>query len=255
MTEWPFVRSWVHRQSVGSTNDLARELVADPQLELPLLVTADEQTGGRGRGENRWWSDEGSLTATVAIDGRDVGLLLADEPKIALVAAVSVVDALATILPGCPFQIRWPNDVEVSGRKLAGLLPERVQSERGGRVLVGIGLNLGTRLECAPAEVRCMAVSLAELAAPGALVVDRTEMLRLILGFLEAGIERLKSRGLELAHRWNELDALAGKPVRIAQGPNVIEGVARGVDESGSLRLEREDRIVLIRGGQVLRDG
>src|SRR4051812_44868731 len=63
----PFVRTWVHRDVIDSTNDLARSLAGSGQVALPMLVQADRQTRGRGRGRNTWWSDAGSLTFSLAL--------------------------------------------------------------------------------------------------------------------------------------------------------------------------------------------
>src|SRR3954454_9162297 len=93
------IRTVVHLEETGSTNDDARRLVSAGHARLPLLVTADSQTAGRGRGANAWWSDEGSLTFTLAIDPVDHGLTADHEPRLALAAAVAVVEAMTPLLP------------------------------------------------------------------------------------------------------------------------------------------------------------
>src|SRR5690348_9213630 len=124
----PFIKTRVHREVVDSTSDLARQLVVEGDVACPLLVLARRQTRGRGRGDHSWWSDPGSLTFTVALDPAAHGLRAEQEPRLALASAVAVVEAIALRLdpgqdrPG----IRWPNDVEVANRKVAGILPERV---------------------------------------------------------------------------------------------------------------------------------
>ncbi|HEX8199227.1 MAG TPA: biotin--[acetyl-CoA-carboxylase] ligase, partial [Isosphaeraceae bacterium] len=77
---WPFVRTMVHHAVLASTNDLARELLAEGATELPLVVRADRQTRGRGRGAHLWWSDTGSLTFTLGIDPAAHGLRAEHEP-------------------------------------------------------------------------------------------------------------------------------------------------------------------------------
>src|SRR4051812_48432802 len=91
---WPLVRTLVHHEIVASTSDLARQLVVAGETELPLAVWATRQTRGRGRGSNRWWSDAGSLTFTVALDPAAHSLRPEHEPRLALAAAVAVIDAL-----------------------------------------------------------------------------------------------------------------------------------------------------------------
>ena len=98
-----------------------------PLDALPLAVWAKSQTRGRGRGSHRWWSDAGSLTFTLAIDPAAHGLAVEHEPKLALATAVAVIEALTSSSSVKPsIGIRWPNDLEVDGRKLGGILPERV---------------------------------------------------------------------------------------------------------------------------------
>ena len=147
-TSWPFVRTMVERDVVDSTSDVAAALVRERSAVLPLAVWAHRQTRGRGRGTHEWWSDAGSLTFTLAIDPAAHGLTLTNEPKIALSTAVAVIDAMGELGFGeAGIGIRWPNDLECAGRKLGGILPERLESSDGHRVLIGVGLNVRTNLD------------------------------------------------------------------------------------------------------------
>ena len=140
LSSLPFARTVLHYPSVDSTNTLARSLVLQSSVDLPLLVWADMQTLGRGRGANQWWSDEGSLTFTVGIDPATHGLRIDQEPRLALVAALAMIQAINDLELKVPeIGIRWPNDVEAKGRKLCGILPERVEAERTCRLLIGVG--------------------------------------------------------------------------------------------------------------------
>src|SRR4051794_38237171 len=142
MDDLPFITTWIKREVIDSTSNLAIDLLAAGGVACPLLVTAASQTRGRGRARRSWWSDAGSLTFTVAIDPAAHGLRAEHEPRVALAAAVAVIDAVAPWLPPEGAGIRWPNDVEVGKRKLGGILPERVETPDGPRVAIGIGLNV-----------------------------------------------------------------------------------------------------------------
>jgi BirA family biotin operon repressor/biotin-[acetyl-CoA-carboxylase] ligase len=252
--EISFVKTLVLREVVGSTSDEARALVREGREVLPLLVRARRQTAGRGRGSNAWWSDKGSLTFTIGLDPAAHGLEAEQGPRVALAAAVGVVDALTNVLPGIELGIRWPNDVEAGGRKLAGILPELLQTPFGPRLLVGIGLNARTRLDAAPPEVRRMASSVAELAQRP---LEDPNLERLFVAVVErfaAAIQALASGEPSLPERWNRLDALAGRIVQVAQGPRIIRGVGSGIDPRGGLRLWSEGEMITLFGGQVLRD-
>ena len=254
MTAWPFVRAFEHHEALASTSDHARARAFEDGTVLPLLVRADRQTRGRGRGLNSWWSDSGSLTFTLVLDPAAHRLRPEHEPRLALACAVAVIDAIAHEFRIGATGIRWPNDVEAGGRKLGGLLPERVETPFGSRLLIGIGLNVLTRAESAPVKVRRMAVSLIDL-APVPLPAGSPD--RLLFAFLER-IEPVLNRLAEddpvLSGRWNELDLLRDQWVRVGQGPRIVEGVGRGIDPEGALLLGNGRAMSRIVGGQVLRD-
>src|SRR5208337_3133388 len=93
----PFVRTVLRRHVVDSTNDLARSMLLQGLNELPFLIWADRQTLGRGRGKNQWWSDDGSLTFTLALDPAAHSLRIDQEPRLALMTAVAVIEAIGAL--------------------------------------------------------------------------------------------------------------------------------------------------------------
>ncbi len=250
----PFVKATIIHDQLDSTSDRAAELVRQGNHELPLVVWARRQTRGRGRGTHEWWSDSGSLTFTLAIDPERHGLAVPDEPKLALAMAVSIVRALAELRLGSPsLGIRWPNDLEVDDRKLGGILPERIETENGRRVLIGVGLNVLSRLDESPATIRAMATSLASIHD---LTWDESileAILAAILGQFECVLDRLVAADPELAAEWGRLDLLRDQPVRVDLGSRIIAGKARGIDADGALCVDLGREQVRLFGGQVLR--
>jgi BirA family biotin operon repressor/biotin-[acetyl-CoA-carboxylase] ligase len=251
---WPFIRTLVHREVVASTSDLARELIVAGEPGPPFAVRADRQTRGRGRGANRWWSDPGSLTFTIALDPAAHSLRVEHEPRLALATAVAVIDAIIPLGSTEPPGIRWPNDIEVGDRKLGGILPERVETPLGPRLLIGLGLNVASRITDAPPEIRGMAASLAEFRPGPTPPVDVERLLRLILEGFAAVLDRLAHDDPGLSDRWASLDTLRDRPVRVDLGPRVVSGVGRGIDPEGALRLATAEGEIRLFGGQVLRD-
>ena len=248
----PFVRSEHHEPEVDSTNDWARRLVTAGELgPTPALVWADGQTRGRGQGSNTWWSDEGSLTASVVVDPEALGLPIAVRPRVALGVAAAMVAAVEELAPGTWAGIRWPNDVEVGGRKLGGVLVEGVPGPGGPLLIVGFGLNVGTNLDQAPREVRAMAASLAEA---GLTPNDRATALRAILSRLGPMFEALAAGDPDLVATWNRLDALRGSTIRVQAGPALFAAEATGIDPSGGLRIVRQGRVEVLYAGRILRD-
>lgn len=275
--DWPVDR----HATLDSTSDEARRRVEAGGAALPFVVRTDRQTKGRGRGSNRWWSDEGSLLFTVALDPAAVGLELRHQPRLALVTALAVIEAASEFAPGLPLGIRWPNDVEAGGRKLAGILPERVETAEGVRLLVGVGINVTTRFEEAPEDVRGLATSLVEMRAaaclgpwppptpPSPLVEEggvgggrdetptkdaKTALLDAFLAAFAPILPRLARDDPALALRWQALDQLAGRPIRVRQGDRVIAGIGREIDAEGALILVTDRGLETMTGGQVLRN-
>ncbi len=246
--KWPVF----HHATLDSTSDEARRMV-ESGVALPFVVRADRQTKGRGRGSNLWWSDQGSLLFTVALDPAAFGLETRHQPRLALVTAMAVIDAIEGVfhLPGGG--IRWPNDVEFAGRKLAGVLPERFETPLGPRLLVGVGINVATRFDTARPDVQALAVSIRDLGRP----VNRSgpdELLARFCEYFEYFLTSLANDRPALAKSWNRQDELAGRSVRVRQGERIIEGIGRGIDAEGALILETDHGLETIVGGQVLRD-
>jgi BirA family biotin operon repressor/biotin-[acetyl-CoA-carboxylase] ligase len=250
----PFARTLVERGTIASTNDLARELVIAGEVALPLVVWAKRQTAGRGRGQNAWWSDEGSLTFTIAIDPKMHGLLTEHEPRMALATAVALIDALAPVLPARALGIRWPNDIETGGRKLGGILPERIDTAAGPRLLIGVGLNVRTRLTEAPPDVARLATSVEAVGGEPMAEEQIGAILRAILARFPTALSALARDDPELAEQWNQLDTLAGLPVRIVQGERELRGLGAGIDAKGGLRLAGAGETITVYGGHVPRD-
>ena len=254
MMNWPFVRSLIERDVVESTSDLARQLIDAGEAPLPLAVWARRQTRGRGRGTNLWWSDDGSLTFTLALDPAAHGLRPEHEPRLALATAVAIIGSILPLGLSSPPGIRWPNDIESGGRKLGGILPERIETQRGPRLLIGIGLNVETQMVDAHAEVRRMAVSLAELRASAGPPGEIERLFNAILAGFPAVLDQIAHDDPELPARWAALDTLRDKAVRVDLGPRIIAGVGRGIDGEGALCLANEEGWVRLFGGRVLRD-
>ncbi len=251
---------WVcHRHhTIDSTSDEARRLVAAGGSPPRFVVWADRQTKGRGRGSNAWWSDSGSLTVTLGIDPRHEGIPPRQEPKLSLAAGLACIQALAPLV-GPAICLRWPNDVEVEGRKLAGCLVERVESPDGPRILIGIGVNVLTNFDKAPADVRELATSIADrgivrITGPTSGRWRYYVLLRL-LRHVDFPLGLLRGDEATFDRIINDYDSLEGRHVRIRQGSHLIEGIGRGINPDGSLKLETLRGVLSIYGGQVLRNG
>jgi BirA family transcriptional regulator, biotin operon repressor / biotin---[acetyl-CoA-carboxylase] ligase len=239
---------------VDSTSDRAAQLIRRGDLALPLCVWARRQTRGRGRGSHSWWSDSGSLTFTLALDPAAHGVAGESEPKLALATAVAVIEALNGLGFDSPaLGIRWPNDVEVAGRKLAGILPERVDTAQGRRILIGVGINVLTDPKAMPAEVRHMATSLSAIWRDQVDRETRPGLLAAVLDRFGSVLGRLVGKDPELVARWNTLDLLRDEWVSVALGSRIVAGHGCGIDDDGALCLDDGNARHRLIGGQVLR--
>jgi BirA family transcriptional regulator, biotin operon repressor / biotin---[acetyl-CoA-carboxylase] ligase len=251
---WPFVRTLLTFDELDSTSDCAAERVREGDVELPMAVWAKRQTRGRGRGSHSWWSDAGSLTFTLAIDPRAHGLTVESEPKLALATAVAVIDALEGLGMGSTsLGIRWPNDLEAGARKLGGILPERIETQSGHRVLIGVGLNVATRFDGAPADIRAMAASLAALHSRSLDESILPRLLSMILRHFEIVLTRVVDDDPSLSSRWNQLDLLRDRRVCVDLGARIVTGRGCGIDPAGALCLDVGRERLRLFGGQVLR--
>jgi BirA family biotin operon repressor/biotin-[acetyl-CoA-carboxylase] ligase len=227
-----FVARVEHYATLGSTNDRAKECARHTEHTLPLLIVADRQTAGRGRGANRWWTGEGSLAVSLLLDAAELGLDRSRSPLVALAAAVAVVQTVAPLLPSRTVGVHWPNDVFAEGRKLAGILVEVPSAQR---LAVGIGLNLNSSLRQAPQELQATATTLLDLTG---VQHDRTEVLRRILDHLDAGLRRLAASPREIAARANAICLQRGQILTVLSGQVSTTGRCRGIAPDGALVLD-----------------
>ncbi len=239
----------LHLRSVtGSTNDDAKAGARQGAAHGTTWV-AEQQTSGRGRRGRPWVSPpgEGLLFSTLL----RVACPTSHLPRIALLAGLAVRDAVACAAPGARPRIKWPNDVVVDGRKLAGILVEASTTAQPAgalqAVIVGIGMNVHTREF--PEDIAGRATSVA-LIAPDR-PADRASLLVDTLERLDADLAPVLARGLGLVRaRIQAADDLLGREVKSEAG---AEGTACGIDDDGCL-LVRTGRGITARwsSGEVM---
>jgi BirA family biotin operon repressor/biotin-[acetyl-CoA-carboxylase] ligase len=218
----------VHFRVTESTNARARELAA-AGAPHGTLVTAGEQTAGRGR-QGRAWTAEPGEALLMSLIVRGIG---PDTTLLPLATALAVSEAVESLAGEVEARIKWPNDVWIERRKVAGILLEGRPQE--GWAVIGVGLNVATREF--PEDLRGTATSLA-LAGASVGVEDT-------LAALLVALERwVPAPATDVIEAWRARDALAGERVRWATG----SGVAAGIDSTGALLVHTDD------GGRVSLD-
>ena len=221
---------------LGSTNTRTRELAERGAPEGEVVI-ADAQTQGRGRLGRRWESPAGrNLYFSILLRP---SLAPAHAAQITLMAAVALAETLDSFIAQTA-EIKWPNDILVGGRKLAGVLTEAACSADAIEyVILGIGINVNYRRDDMPEEIRARATSLADLS--GAFVARENVLARLIHA-LDRCYGVLEQSGFDaLRPRWEARFALRGKRVQVEHLDQKIVGRARGIAPDGALLVEDEN--------------
>jgi BirA family biotin operon repressor/biotin-[acetyl-CoA-carboxylase] ligase len=220
--------------SVDSTQRYAAMLATDGAADGTAVV-AETQTAGRGR-RGRLWRDTPGASLLVSVILR-TSLPLTRVPTLSLAAGVAVAEALIT-MAGVEARLKWPNDVLVNGRKIAGVLLER----QSGAVILGIGINIAAA--AVPAELTAQATS---VAGEGGRA-DRVAILAALLDALADWRACLEREGFEpVRARWTALAAMLGRRIT-ADG---VVGMALGLDDDGALLMETGAGTTRILAGDV----
>jgi BirA family transcriptional regulator, biotin operon repressor / biotin---[acetyl-CoA-carboxylase] ligase len=216
----------VHHRQTDSTNERAKLLAAAGAPD-GTLVTADEQTAGRGRQGREWTAPPGSAVLMSLI------LRELDERHelLPLAAAVAVCEALPV-----EAAIKWPNDVWIERRKVAGILVEGRPQE--GWAVLGMGVNVTTH-EFPP--------ELAETATSLRIAGVETSRDRVLEDLVRSLTDWLRAPRDEVLAAWRARDALKGEQVRWSGG----SGTADGIDDSGALLVQTDNGPVTLDAGEV----
>ncbi len=223
-----------HFESLPSTNEKAFRLAQDG-AEHGEVVVAEQQTAGKGRRGRTWVSPPGLNLYFSAILRPELPPQRA--PELTLVAAVALAEALRDA--GADAAIKWPNDVQVGGRKVAGILTElSAEPERVHFVVVGVGVNLNSRAEHFPEELRATATSLSlALGQP----VPRARFAASLWTRLEQWLDVYLETGFDAVRaRWKALSSTLGQDVLVRTDRQELRGRAEDIDPSGALLVRTE---------------
>jgi len=233
-------------EQTSSTNDVVARM-AESRRGEGLVVFAESQTKGRGRRGRAWASPRGKgLWFSVLLRPN---LPLSSAPRITVAASVAVARA---IRKACELdaRIKWPNDVTVNGRKVAGILTEL--SAEGDEILsaiLGIGIDVNCRREDFPSEVAAIATSV-ELEAGRAF--NRPALAADILQVLDDAYLTAQTDFDSIIAEWAQLCTTLGKQIVVTMGKRRIEGHAQALDGDGALLLRKDNgQIERILGGDL----
>ena len=222
----------VYHDSIDSTNRRARELAAEGRSNV--AVVADKQTGGKGRLDRTWASPSGGVWLSALVRPE---VPAAHAPLYTLAAAVATARAVRET--GVEAQIKWPNDVLVDGRKLAGILTEMEgEADRVAWLVTGVGVNA----DIDPA--RLPAKDATSLRAKGVDVDRRVLTQRLLEEF-----HTLHENREAILPAWRGYADTLGRRVRVETGNRTIEGEATDIEFPGTLQVDTGDGVETVAAG------
>jgi BirA family transcriptional regulator, biotin operon repressor / biotin---[acetyl-CoA-carboxylase] ligase len=216
-----------------STNAVAFRLAEEGAPEGTVVI-ADTQSAGKGRLGRIWLSPPGvNLYCSVVLRPPISPVAACQLTFLSVVAVARAIEVCTKLTP----QIKWPNDILICGKKVAGLLNEmNAETEKVNFVVLGIGVNLNMRLSQLGEGVRHPATSLLE---EGGVEVDRTLFARTLLTELDGLYDRFLQEGdAPVRAEWLERSAVRGRSVRVSCGAREFSGVVQGVDSFGALLVQ-----------------
>lgn len=250
------VAGWIRSQDwlleTESTNSLQKQAAIEEKLpELPWLVVADHQTAGRGRSGNVWWSPTGCLMFSIALR------LDAEQDRIgqlSLVIGLAIAKAIRRIAKHSnTVRVKWPNDVYVRDKKLAGILIENVTRGQDQFWIVGVGINVLVPIHDAPTAISSNATSLHLEVDPSLIGTIFCEAVLIeLLNEIQGALAMWRITPEYLQENWSDFCFLSGKQLTISQPKNTIVGHCCGIDASGGLVvLDESGRKQTILSGAV----
>lgn len=228
---------WFDYDELESTNDLALELSARPDI-TKAVITAVRQTKGRGRTGRTWVSIEGNLFMSLLLKFE-----LKDNAALVFMVSLALLEVIKKISPTADVKLKWPNDVLVNNKKVSGILLEKGEADF---IIVGIGVNL----VAAPntPDLLYPAICLQEVG----INIDRSKLLIKYLNCFDKLYQQWYNKGYEaIAGQWIKNAKGVGEAIAIRTPKEIIKGRFVGIDYSGRILLNKDDNIEAISAGDV----
>jgi BirA family biotin operon repressor/biotin-[acetyl-CoA-carboxylase] ligase len=241
---WPAgyaLREW---EEIDSTNEEARRLATAGERG-PVWLRADRQTAGRGRRGRSWESPTGNLAATLLIAPNKPA---SEAAQLSFAAAIAVADTVCSFAAQADVKVKWPNDVLVDGKKLAGILLESASA--GGHIPGYLAIGVGMNLAYHPADTEFPATSLSAL---NVAVPSASQALTQLAAQFAKWYDVWMTSGFAPIHdAWIARAAGLGTRIRARLTHEETSGVFEGIDNTGALILrEAQGRTRIIAAGEV----
>ena len=242
-------RHYIFKSELPSSNSFLMDLPL-PECIDGMVVVADKQTAGRGRMQRTWFAPPAAnLYFSVLLQPNRP---ISEIPQLALLSALSIVTTLNSVTPDVEVEIKWPNDVLVGGRKLAGILCEmQAETDIVHKVILGMGINVNVLSRQFPPELRETATSLLiETGSP----FHRPTLLAEVLNALEHNYEQWLRKGLSpFLPALKKHLLLVGARISVTGQGGSMSGVVEGLSEDGGLILRRGTKQHIVYSGEIQR--
>jgi len=228
---------------IDSTNQYLLDRM--DQLESGFACVAEYQQAGRGRRGRKWFSPFGANLYLSMYWRLEQGPAAA--MGLSLVIGIVMAEVIQS-LGAENVRVKWPNDLYLNDRKLAGILVELTgKTGDAAQIVMGAGINLGMRGE-GTSEINQGWINLQE----AGVTIDRNQLAASIINSLRAALPLFERDGLApFIQRWEKLDNFINRPVKLLVGEREVYGIARGIDKQGGLLLEQEGVIKSWVGGEI----
>jgi len=215
--------------STSSTNDIAAEYAKNKQND-GLVIFAEEQTAGRGRAGSQWLSNRGdSILCSIVLADNKINAEL-----LSLTCAVAVAETVGKT-GSSHAKIKWPNDIILNGKKVAGILLESKTDKGFSAFIIGIGINCHQKKDSFSAQIQSTATS---LDAESNSVSDRVLLAKRLLVLIDQWLEAAERNGEKVIDRWRELSIHLGNRVTLLFNGTSFTGHCIGIDPEEGLILQ-----------------
>ena len=215
--------------STSSTQKIAAEYAKNKEND-GLVIFAEEQTAGRGRAGSKWHSSHSdSILCSIVLTKSKLNAEL-----LSLTCAVAVAEAIGKLVKG-QAQIKWPNDIIINGKKIAGILLESKADYDGNIFIVGVGINCHQKIESFPDELQPIATS---IDIESSTTIDRISLAKRLLTSIDYWLEVAAKKSEKVIDQWRNLSILLGNRVRLVYNSQKFFGNCIGIDPEKGLILQ-----------------
>jgi BirA family biotin operon repressor/biotin-[acetyl-CoA-carboxylase] ligase len=238
-------RQVIFRETTDSTQNIAVSLASKPGSHGTVVI-AEQQKSGRGRQKRKWLSPKGGVWLSVILKP---AIPTAKITLLPFVAALAVCDAIKAT--GLDARLKWPNDVMISGKKVAGILLDiSAEADQVNYAVIGIGIN--ANVDSAAVSARLDGIKITSISDELGRSTSRLDLTRSLLENLERYYVEMEQHGAgAILQKWKKSSDMLGRKVAVTQNGKTIQGIAADVNDDGSLLLRTDQGDIRVVSGDI----